>query len=97
MVKTAEIGHYHVDHVLAGQRQVAFLQELRAVLGGMLHHHDDALDAGDEIHRAAHALDHLAGDHPVGEIAVLRHLHGAEDRRSICPPRTMPKELAEEK
>ena len=56
------------------------LQQLRAVLGGMLHHDDDALDAGDEIHRAAHALDHLAGDHPVGEIAVLRHLHRAEDR-----------------
>src|SRR4029077_12004950 len=33
------------------------------------------------IHRAAHALDHLAGDHPVGEIAVLRHLHRAEDRK----------------
>jgi hypothetical protein len=33
----------------------------------------------DEIHRPAHPLDHLAGDHPVGEIAVLAHLHRAED------------------
>src|ERR1700709_1403665 len=47
----------------------------------MLHHHHDALDAGDEIHRAAHALDHLAGDHPVGEVAVLRHLHRAQYRQ----------------
>ncbi len=63
-----------------GQRQVTLFQQLGAVLGGMFHHHHDALDAGDEVHRAAHALDHLAGDHPVGEIAVLRHLHRAEDR-----------------
>ena len=63
----------------AGQRQVAVVQELRPVLGDVLHHHDDALDAGDEVHRAAHALDHLAGDHPVGEIAVLGDLHRAED------------------
>ncbi len=71
----------HVDHPLAGQRQGAFLQKLGAVLGGMLHHHHDALDAGDQIHRAAHALDHLARNHPVGEVAVLRHLHRAEDRQ----------------
>jgi hypothetical protein len=45
----------------------------------VLHHHHHALGAGDEIHRAAHALDHLAGDHPVREIAVLAHLHRAED------------------
>ena len=35
--------------------------------------------AGDEVHRAAHALDHLAGDHPVGEVARLGDLHRAED------------------
>ncbi len=27
----------------------------------------------------AHALDHLAGDHPVGEVALLANLHGAQD------------------
>jgi hypothetical protein len=31
-------------------------------LGDVLHHHDDLLDAGDEVHRAAHPLHHLAGD-----------------------------------
>ena len=35
--------------------------------------------AGHEIHRAAHALHHLARDHPVGEVAVLGHFHGAQD------------------
>ena len=37
--------------------------------------------ARDEIHRAAHSLDHAAGDHPVREIAVLGNLHRAEDRQ----------------
>ena len=71
--------------------------EFRAVLGGMLHHHHDALDAGDEVHRAAHPLHHLAGDHPVGEIAILGDLHCAQDRKITGPPRTMPKESADEK
>src|SRR5437763_15366705 len=47
----------------------------------MLHHHHNLLDASDEIHGAAHAFDHLAWNHPVGEIAILGHLHGAEDRQ----------------
>ena len=34
--------------------------------------------AVDEVHRAAHALDHLARDHPVGQVAARRDLHGAE-------------------
>src|SRR5580698_556085 len=45
----------------------------------MLHDDDDFLDAADQVHGAAHALDQLAGDHPVGHIAVLSHLHGAHD------------------
>ena len=49
-------------------------------LRDVLHQHDHALDAGHQVHRAAHALDHLAGDHPVGEVALLADLHGAEDR-----------------
>ena len=39
-----------------------------------------AAGAVHEVHRAAGALDHLAGDHPVGEVARGRDLHGAEDR-----------------
>ena len=75
----AEIGDHHIDDAGAGQRQRASLLQLRIALGGMLHDDDDFLDAADEIHGAAHAFDHLAGDHPIGEVAVFRHLHGAED------------------
>src|SRR5262249_7879492 len=77
----AEIGDDHVDDAGPRQRQSAFVQELGFVLGRMLHHNDHLLDAGDEVHGAAHALDHLAGYHPVGEVAVLSNLHGAEHRQ----------------
>src|SRR5262249_41579808 len=33
-----------------------------------------------EVHGAPQALHHLARNHPIGEVAVLGHLHGAEDR-----------------
>ena len=49
------------------------------MLADMLHQHHHAFDASDQIHRAAHALDHLAGDHPVGKVALTGHLHGTED------------------
>src|SRR5262245_27173928 len=51
----------------------------------MLHHHHDPLDPGDEVHGAAHALHHLARNHPIGEVAVLGYLHGAEDREVDVP------------
>jgi hypothetical protein len=34
---------------------------------------------------AAHPLHHLAGDHPVGEVAVLRRLQRAEDQQVNVP------------
>uniref|UniRef100_A0A0N4ZXT0 PE-PGRS family protein n=1 Tax=Parastrongyloides trichosuri TaxID=131310 RepID=A0A0N4ZXT0_PARTI len=75
-VEDGQVGDDAVDHARAGQRQGAFLQNLgRAVLGDVIHHHDDALDPGDQIHSAAHALHHLAGDGPVGQIAVGGDLH----------------------
>ena len=49
------------------------------LLGHMFHQDDDALDARHQIHGAAHALDHLAWDHPVGQITFLAHLHGTEN------------------
>src|SRR3954468_4357339 len=51
----------------------------------MFHYHDDLLDPGDEVHRPAHALDHLAGHHPVGEVALLADLHAAEHREIDMP------------
>src|SRR3546814_5846787 len=56
----------------ARQRQSAFRDILGiAVLGRVLHNDDNLFDAGDKIHRATHALDHFAGNHPVGDIAIL--------------------------
>src|SRR6202012_707888 len=74
-----QVGNQHVHHIGPGQRQGAFVQELgAAVLVDVLHDHHDLLHAGDEVHGPAHALHHLAGDGPVGEVAVLGHLHGAQ-------------------
>ena len=65
---------------LAGERQGALLDDLRRpVAGDVLHHDDHAAGAVDEVHRAAHAVDHLPGDQPVGQVAAGVDLHGAED------------------
>ena len=45
----------------------------------VLHHRDDALHAGDEIHRAAGAFDHLAGDHPIRDVAFVGHFECAKN------------------
>eukprot|EP01025_Chloroclados_australasicus_P040009 TRINITY_DN4164_c1_g1_i6.p1 TRINITY_DN4164_c1_g1~~TRINITY_DN4164_c1_g1_i6.p1 ORF type:complete len:316 (+),score=45.89 TRINITY_DN4164_c1_g1_i6:256-1203(+) len=82
----AQVGDDHVDATLAGQREGALLDDLGlALLVGVLHGDDDLADAGDQVHRAAHALDHLAGDHPVGDIALLADFHGAQDAHVDVP------------
>src|SRR3954469_18058599 len=45
----------------------------------MLHHDDHASGAVDEVHRPAHAVDHLAGDQPVGQVAAGVDLHRTQD------------------
>ena len=61
-----------------GQRQRALLEDLRLALGRMDHGDDHALGAGHQIHGAAHAGNHLARNHPVGEHAALVDLQAAE-------------------
>ena len=56
-----------------------------AVAGVVLHRDDHLFGAGDEIHGAAHTLDHFAGDHPVGKVAVLVHLQRAEHGQVDVP------------
>ena len=74
-----EVGDDDIDHIAPGQRQGAGRDDLgAAVLGGVFHHHDDLLDPGNQVHRPAHALDHLARDHPVGDVAVFGDFHRAE-------------------
>ena len=51
-----------------------------AILRSVFHDRDDALYAGDQIHRATGSLDHLAGDHPVCDVAFVGHFESAEDR-----------------
>src|SRR5260221_3708009 len=76
----AQVGDDHVDDAFSGDRQRAFLQDLgRSVLRDMLHQHHDPLYPRYQVHRAPGPLYHLPRHHPVGEIAVLRHLQAAED------------------
>src|SRR3546814_9535943 len=62
LVRSAEVRDDRVDDRGPGQRQAATLDDFRVPsLVRMAHDHDDALHPGDQVHRAAHALDHLAG------------------------------------
>ena len=49
------------------------------MLAGVVHDHHNAANTRDQIHRATHAFDQLAGDHPVGKVAVLGHFHRAQN------------------
>ena len=76
----AQIGDDEINDAQAGDRQRALFQNLRAaVLGRVLHHRHDALHSGDEIHRATGPFDHLAGNHPIRDVAFVRHLECAEN------------------
>jgi hypothetical protein len=44
----------------------------------MLHGNNDALGPCHQVHGAAHAGDHFAGDHPVGEVALFIDLQAAK-------------------
>jgi hypothetical protein len=84
--KHGKVGHDHVDHIAPGQRQRAGGDELgAAVFGSVFHHHDDPLHPGDQIHRPAHALDHLARHHPVGDVAVFGDFHRAQHGQVDMP------------
>src|ERR1700694_1339923 len=47
----------------------------------MHHGNDDVARAGHQVHRAAHAFHHFAGDLPVSDIAAVTHFHGAQYRQ----------------
>ena len=83
-VQHGQVGDDAVHHAHARERQRALGQDLQIngavlLLGHVFHQHHHALDAGHQVHGTAHALDHLAGDHPVGQIALRAHLHGTQD------------------
>src|SRR6266536_6601747 len=78
----SDVGHFGDDRVHdlhAGQREGAIFQDLGlAVFGGVFHGNDHAAGAGDQVHRAAHAFDHFARNHPVGKIALFVDFHRAK-------------------
>ena len=63
----------------SGQRQTALLKDLGIALGSVLHADDAVLGADAQIHGAAHAGHLLAGDDPVGQIALLVHFQSAQE------------------
>ena len=78
---TASLGDDQIHWTHRRDRQRAFLHDFRSALGGVLHRHDDALGAGHQVHGAAHARHHFAGDHPVGELSSLIDLQAAKYRK----------------
>ena len=95
-LEDAHLGDDLVDAVGSGQRQTALLEDLGVALGGVLHADDAVLGADAQIHRAAHAGHLLAGDDPVGEVALGVHLQSAPRKHaSTWPPRIRPKLVAE--
>ena len=75
----AHLGDDLVDAVGSGQGQAALLEDLGVALGGVLHA-DDALAGADaQVHSAAHAGHLLAGDDPVGQVALSVDLQSAQE------------------
>lgn len=70
-LEDGHVGDKHVDDALAGQGKGTVGEDLVVALGRVLHRHDQLLRAAHKVHSAAHTLDHLAGDNPVGEVALL--------------------------
>ena len=62
-----------------GQGQTALLKDLGVALGGVLHAHNAVLGAHAQIHGAAHAGHLLAGDNPVGQVALSIDLQRAQE------------------
>lgn len=80
-IEHGKLGDDPRDTGLAGQRELALLENLRVPLLISVLHGDDHLGRlriRHQIHGAAEALD-LAGKHPVGEISFGADLHCAED------------------
>ena len=75
----AHLGDDLVHAVGGGQGQTALLEDLGVALGGVLHAHDAVLGAHAQVHGAAHAGHLLAGDDPVGQVALGIDLQSAQE------------------
>src|SRR5207253_1451243 len=80
-VDDGQFGDNVVDDFDAGQRQRALLQDFGFVVPcGVLHGDEHAFRSRDQVHGAAHALEHFAGDGPVGERSLFVDLQCPENR-----------------
>ena len=75
----AHLGDDLVHAVGSGQGQTALLEDLGVALSGVLHADDAVLGAHAQVHRAAHAGHLLAGDDPVGQIALGVDFQSAQE------------------
>src|SRR6267143_1386778 len=81
-----QIGDDEVDDAQTSDGQGAFFQDLRAAVpGAVLQYRHHALYSSDKVHRSPGSLDHLAGHHPVRDVASVRYLEGAENREIDVP------------
>src|SRR5258708_14603601 len=80
-VNDGELGDDVVDDFDAREWEGAFFKDFRFVVSrGVLHGNEDALGAGHQVHRAAHAFEHFAGNGPVRERSLFVDLQRAENR-----------------
>src|SRR4051812_39119962 len=74
-----QVRDHDVDARFSGERIGALPAQLRTILAvAVLHHHDQRLLAGDQVHRAADTALLDVGDAVVGDAALLVDLVGAE-------------------
>ena len=79
-IQNTQIGDDPVNNILAGQWQRAGGQNLAVTMFiGVVHDNDHTADAGNKIHRATHALNQFARDHPIGQISVFRDFHSPKN------------------
>ena len=70
---TYQVGDDRANNIGPSQRQTALLNNLRRTILGDMARRDDNLRlvwVRDQVHGTAHALEDLAGDHVVGQVAV---------------------------
>merc|ERR1719494_1693525 len=83
-LKDTQLGDDHVHTPFPCERECAVLQQLvTSSLGCVLHCYDNlGVSGGHQVHGSPHPLHHLAGDHPVGQVATAGHLHCSQDGKA---------------
>src|SRR4029078_1222639 len=75
-----EISDDQINLSQRGERKRALFYNLGFAFSGMLHGYHDALCTRYQVHRPAHAWNHLAGYHPVREVSLRVYLQTPKHR-----------------